>query len=173
LNHTPSKAACSTIGADPACNTAAGETCASYDSGALECNWTPGSPKDINPYEELNGVADVGGVPKTPADPVDGSFYNAENLTELQAALSQIAGEIPTCIVPLDPPPEPDETVEVRIPPSTAALTYHEDIFSCEGLSDGWIFTDETRTAVELCGASCDDLKDAGTVDVKYKCFIG
>lgn len=174
-DHTPSKTSCGVFGSDPTCNLAAGETCAQYNGGALECNWAPGNPKDINPYEKLNEVADVGGVPKTPSDPLDGSFYNAENLSELQDALASIAGGIPSCVVPLDPPPDANQVhkVEVRIPPMTMRLTYHQGVYVCDGLSDGWVYTDTSYTAIELCGASCDELKDVGTVDVKYPCFVG
>lgn len=35
---------------------------------------------------------------------------------------------------------------------------------------DGWHYTDPTPTAIELCGAACDDLRLTGAVDVDYSC---
>jgi hypothetical protein len=123
-----------------------------------------GAPNDINPHEKLNELAEQGGVPR------DGAvrYYQTDNEIELQEALEGIAAEQISCVVELDPPPEHPGYVEIEIE--------GDDIPQVEDCAteDGWVFhepDDEgVYTHIELCGAACDQLVGAGTIDATYGC---
>jgi hypothetical protein len=165
-DHVPTKAPCTTEGIDFACDTEAGEVCATYDEGALECNWASGTPKDVNPHQVIEQIAAVGGAAKTPDDPNDGSFYEALDPSALEGALASIAEQLTTCVVSIEPgPPEwAASSVTVRFSGSESYVYHHHDEFSCDGFSDGWVYTDDDYDAIEFCGASCAALKQVGAI---------
>ncbi|HEY0133749.1 MAG TPA: vWA domain-containing protein [Nannocystis sp.] len=112
-----------------------------------------GSPDSVNTFTRLNELATDGGKPKN--DPGE-KFFNTVNQSELAAALTEIAVDTLTCIIPLDPPLNaPDEiTVEVdgmQIP----------HISDCADQS-GYAHPDGPFDAIHLCGAACGGLKLAG-----------
>jgi hypothetical protein len=173
-DHTPSKTACTTPGSDVACDAAVGEICASYEEGALECNWASGSPKDINPRQIIDEIAAVGGGAKTPDDPSDGSFYESPDAAGLVEALALIADQLTTCVVSIEPgPPEwAASSVHVQIEGDyVVELQDHWGEFSCDGFADGWVYTDDDYAAVELCGTSCDELKQVGVIVARPLAF--
>jgi hypothetical protein len=66
-----------------------------------------GTPDDAdgqpaaNTFQRLTDVAVAGGRPRAGTE----KFFNAANGVELQAALEEIAGQVFSCVVTLDPPP--------------------------------------------------------------------
>ena len=117
---------------------------------------------EANTFVELNTVATAGGR----ALAGDEKFFNTINEIELQAALEEIAGQVVSCVIPLDPPPQFPGFVEVDI-----AGTSIPAVTDCTS-EDGWVFTDPDGPydAIELCGSACEILVDAGAADVTYGC---
>src|SRR5690606_22077653 len=67
---------------------------------ALTGSGNDGAP-EANTFERLNDVAVAGGFPR----PGNEKFFNTINEIELMDALSEIAGQVVSCVVPLDMPP--------------------------------------------------------------------
>src|SRR5690606_20055070 len=65
----------------------------------------------VNTFEKLNEVAVAGGR----ARDSDEKFFNALNEADLQDALEQIAGQVFSCTVPLNPAPSHPFFVEIEI----------------------------------------------------------
>ncbi len=131
-----------------------------------------GTP-DANPYDELNTVAEAGGV----ARPGNDKFYNATNEAELQAALDEIVGVVATCEIDLTEPPNtpPDQSqvdmnlVEFQVG-GQMVPKLDVDQTTCEsGSVDGWIWLVEGERVL-FCGTFCDEMKSTGQVDGDYKC---
>jgi hypothetical protein len=115
---------------------------------------------------DMNGYAVAGGYPKG----VDGDperFFNAANQVELQSALDGIVEQVVSCEIELSMPPQYPELTEVEI----EGIEY-EQVEDC-ATEDGWQYTDDTNSAIVLCGAACDGFKAALTAEVKYFCPVG
>ena len=117
---------------------------------------------EANTFEELNLVAIAGGKPR----PGEEKFFNAQNEAELMDALSEIAGQVTTCVVPLENPPQLPDFVDIEI---GGATIEHVDDCATE---DGWVWVnpDGPYDAIELCGAACTQLAEAGNVDITFGC---
>ncbi len=121
-----------------------------------------GSP-EVNTYEKLNLVAVAGGKARDGAE----KFFNAQNELDLQDALSEIAGQVASCIVPLaDPGPLHPDFVTITI--NGIEVPRVDD---CE-TQDGWVYVnpDGPYDAIELCGVACGELADAGVLDAVFGC---
>ncbi len=134
-----------------------------------------GNPDDTNTYERLNEVAELGGQPRPDAE----KFYNSLNQIELQAALEAISQEITSCTFKLNAPLNDLQYVRELIvqtdkdpmtEPNSDPLEYKDQVKDC-GTESGWHFTDDTRSAIELCGDACDAYKVSGKVDITFDCF--
>jgi len=111
-----------------------------------------------------NNLAVAGGVPN-PNGP--DSFYNAQNEVELQTALDAIAVSVISCIVPLDPPPDDPELVDIQI--NGVSIPQVTDCAT----EDGWVYVNPNGpyNAIEICGSYCDEVKqDGATVSAIYGC---
>ena len=130
-----------------------------------------GTP-EANPYERLNEVAEAGGKARPGAD----KFYNATNEAELLAALQVIVGEVATCDIDLNKPPnEPPSSAQIDLVEfEIGGVKVPELEISPEecnmGLEDGWIWIGEPGNLVRFCGSFCDDLKSTGEVKGDYIC---
>jgi hypothetical protein len=177
-DHTPSQAACDPLqsdinGQNPACNFAVGERCTaqSVSPSVYECNWGGGNPQDINPATKMNEIAVAGGIQT--------GFINATDSAGLADAIEDAALQLKSCIVPLNPAPTPFQRDKVDVfvvDPNGDPLPevpYEQGVFSCSGLSGGWVYTDTDYDTIELCGSDCDDLKLSAEIDVQYKCSAG
>ncbi len=135
----------------------AGATCEAVD---IQPDGTPLA----NPWEELNLVAEAGGVPRPGAE----KFYNANDEMELQAALAEIAGAVISCTIPLEPAPTDKQKnyVEVEIDGMV-----RERVTDC-ATEDGWVYSNlPALDEITLCGAACDAFKGAqGVLDATYGC---
>ncbi len=130
-----------------------------------------GNPDGINSYEKLNEVALAGGE----AREGDEKFYNTVNELELQAALEAISEAITSCTFELSKPLHEDQFVRELVvdPNGFDPLEYDiNEVTDCETES-GWRFTDETRSAIELCGDACTLYKMSGDVSIVFECQIG
>jgi len=115
----------------------------------------------VNTFEKLNEVAVAGGRPRDGEE----KFFNALNEADLQAALQQIAGQVVSCTVPLDPAPEHPNFVSIEIDGQDVPRAT-----DCE-TEDGWIFVDPSApNLVRLCNAACDMLGLGGSLDAIYGC---
>lgn len=120
-----------------------------------------GAP-EANTFQELNTVAEAGGRARDGA----AKFFNAANEIELQEALQEIAGQVVSCTVPLDPVPSHPDLVEIEIEGQKVKMV---DDCSSE---DGWVYVnpDGPYDAIRLCGTACDMLAEFGSLDALYEC---
>jgi hypothetical protein len=94
--------------------------------------------------EELNAIAAAGGTEYT-------TFIDALGQDELDAALQQIAGQIATCELVLDPDSGADPT-KVNLYADGELILFDQD---CAGGS-GWDWVDAEHTIAVLCSEYCD-----------------
>lgn len=115
-----------------------------------------------NTFVELNTVAEAGGRA------LEGNerFFNASNEVELQAALAEIAGQVVSCTIPLNPEPTAPDFVEIEI--AGEAVERVEDCAT----EDGWVYVNPEGPydAIELCNAACDALANNGELDAVFGC---
>ncbi len=129
-----------------------------------------GNPDNTNTYEKLNEVALAGGQARDGAE----KFYNTANQVELQAALMNISELITSCTFDLSKPVNPEfiylESLVVD-ESGTGPLMYDKAQVTDCATESGWHYTDETRSAIELCGDACTLFKQTGEVDVVFQCY--
>ncbi len=115
-----------------------------------------------NTFTELNTVAEAGGR----AREGDEKFFNATNEIELQDALAEIAGQVVSCTIPLNPEPDAPNFVEIEIGGTTI-----ERVDDCE-TEDGWVYVNPEGPydAIELCNGACDALAESGELDATFGC---
>ncbi len=127
-----------------------------------------GNPDATNTFVRLNELAELGGQARPGAE----KFYNANNQLELQAALMAISEVITSCTFKLTV--KLDKYTHVKrlaVGTGPDALVYGKDQVSDCDTESGWRFTDDTLTAIELCGAACSTYKSTGEVDIEFECF--
>ena len=121
-----------------------------------------GNPDNTNAYEKLNEVAIAGGKPRPGAD----KFYDTQNQLELQDALNEISMQILSCTIALDPLPVYPDYVEVEV----NGTKYGKMQVSDCATEDGWMFTDDSKSSITLCGAACEAFQMTGALDAQYRC---
>jgi hypothetical protein len=128
-----------------------------------------GNPDDTNTFEKLNEVAEAGGQARPGAE----KFYNAANQVELQAALMEVTEVITSCTFELSMPLHSDQFVrDLDVDPDGAApLMYGKEQVADCATESGWHFTDETESAIELCGDACTLFKASGDVEIVFDCI--
>jgi hypothetical protein len=101
---------------------------------------------------ELDGIAQAAGT---------APYYQADDATQLNAALQAIAGSVATCTFVLDTTPDGDIYVFFNNDPSGVPK---------DG-TDGWTYDPDTRT-LTFHGAACDAIKDGDVddIDVVFGC---
>ncbi len=124
-----------------------------------------GSPDGTNNFEQLNLMAEAGGVPRPGAE----KFFNTSNQLELQAALQTIAAQLVDCVLELPFTPKFPDFVEV----SPYGKVQVRDCMT----EEGWMFLPKQdpddaneSTRIELCGQACSDFRLSGQVDVQFGC---
>ncbi len=117
---------------------------------------------DVDPSisEQLGSLAQAGGKPNP--NNVFG-FYETTSQVELQAAMQQIVDDTLSCVIDVVPEPSEPELFEVWIGDDQipAAADCAKD--------DGWVWT-KPHVQIELCGASCLELKKVHEVEARYFC---
>lgn len=119
-----------------------------------------GKPNNIVPFDKLNELAVQGGRPL----PGSTKFYQTLDEIELKLSVQNVLEDAKSCNLAFgDAAPEPTATlVEV----AGKSYGYVENLDCASG--DGWIYLDDTFTALRLCGAPCAELKatEAATVTI-------
>jgi hypothetical protein len=115
---------------------------------------------DDDTVENLDAMAVAGGRPRAG----DTSFYLASTQAEIEEALLEITGEIASCIFDLDPPPPVPDNIAVDFDGMRAERD--------PSLQDGWEYTKDDHTQLEVYGPFCERIKTDGQSDVniKYGC---
>jgi hypothetical protein len=115
---------------------------------------------DDGTIENLNAMAEAGGRPRA-GDP---SFYLASTQAEIEMALQEITGEIASCVFDLDPPPPVPENIAVDF----NGMRAERD----PTLQNGWEYTNDDHSQLQVYGAWCERIKSAAksTVNIKYGC---
>lgn len=103
----------------------------------------------------LDAMAIAGGRPQMNAAT---SYYAAADEASLQAALNTIAVSVISCVIPLTEAPEEPDAVTVYVD--------GQEIPHDDGQSNGWDYTDDSNTAIEIFGPACTTLQDGATHDV-------
>lgn len=115
-------------------------------------------------YENLlNLMAQAGGRPKQGGAT---SYYPANNPVDLQAALQTIAVSVISCQIDLGQAPDYPEGVLVYVDGNAVGRDTNKQ--------NGWDYTDNTLTMIELYGTACDTLQD-GTehhVTATFQCQV-
>lgn len=109
---------------------------------------------------QLNAWAAGGGT---------GAFIPASDTQTLFDALDMILGDVISCTVTLDPPPDFPALVEVEV----NGITYGPPLSGAGDCGDGFYYTTPAMDEIELCGAACDDLLVQGLADITYRCAAG
>ncbi len=114
---------------------------------------------DPEGVQTLNAMAMAGGAPRN--DPMF-QFYPVGNRADLGAALNAIAGQVASCVFTLSKPPPAPDSVKVTVDGERAP----------ESASDGWSYTSDQHTAIQLNGSWCDRVKarQQAQVDIVLGC---
>ncbi|MCA9658487.1 MAG: VWA domain-containing protein [Myxococcales bacterium] len=121
-----------------------------------------GNPDATNTFDKLNALAEAGGMPKDG----DTAFYNSLNQIELQEALTSISKQVLPCEIPLDPVPDFPDWVEVKVGDGK----YQKTAISDCATEDGWMYVDDAKDSILLCGALCSEFQMTGDLDAQYRC---
>lgn len=114
---------------------------------------------------QLNLCAKAGGVPAS-TDPGTDSFYKADSLASLDAALQTIGRRSMSCDLPLAKPPSAPDKVNVLVDGRLVTPDPSQQ--------DRWSY-DSAATAVRFYGPTCEKLKDGtlGKVEIFFACPDG
>jgi hypothetical protein len=122
------------------------------------------STNDDSATQALNDMARAGGFPRPDPNPLATRYYLANTQAELVASLQSITGAIATCVFPLSARPPVVDNIAVKVDgvlvPRDGART------------NGWEYTSDALTEVEVHGPWCDQIKGAAASDVQviYAC---
>lgn len=132
-----------------------------------------GSPGSEGASDFLSQLALNGGTQKSPgcsaaAGDCHYQIGSANFAQDLQAALDDIAGKLSECVfaIPDGENADPDY-VNVELDANGNPTQLYKDTSHM----DGWDYTDDTHTKVELFGPSCDEFK--GTQGAKVSIILG
>jgi hypothetical protein len=117
----------------------------------------------------LNMFATAGGVPKTGS--ADGNlFYEVNSTSDLVAALTKIVGQATSCSFPLTGVSGDLEKVAVSAKDASG-----NTIEIMQDATNGWSYTDATKTAIILNGDACKNLKSVTYTGFQfiYTCSTG
>jgi hypothetical protein len=113
----------------------------------------------------LNAMAKAGGRPRTVSDPEEEpSFYLASTQSELEAALGAITTSVASCVFDLSPPPPVPENIAVDFGGTRAERD--------PSRTNGWEYTKEDKTQLEVYGQWCERIQGEGNnrVQIRYGC---
>lgn len=115
--------------------------------------------------KRLNAMAQAGGRARTVAEgSEEPTFYLASTQNELETALSSITTAVASCVFDLEPPPPVPDNIAVDFNGTRAERDAAH--------ANGWDYTKSDFTQLEIFGAYCDTIKNAGQNQVKisYGC---
>jgi hypothetical protein len=111
----------------------------------------------------LDQLADAGGRPQANAPT---KFYSAADQMALSNALNTIAASVLSCVIELPEAPEKPEGVTVFVD----GVEVPRDMTKM----NGWEYTDDTNTKIELYGPQCDAIQDGDehAVTATFACDV-
>ena len=115
--------------------------------------------------DTLDEMAVAGGRPRD----VDPRYYPATATTGLVEALQQIVGSLPTCTFALSAkPPVPENIAVDATLASGVAARIPKDVTH----ANGWDYTDDTMTGIQIYGTWCDEITNDNikTVEAIFGC---
>jgi hypothetical protein len=149
------------------------ETLAAASAAATVKTFVIGSPGSEGASDFLSQLALNGGTPKSPGCSVAAGDCHyqigKDNFAQdLQAALDDIAGKLSECVfaIPDGQNADPDY-VNVQLESNGVST----DVYKDTSHADGWDYTDDTHTKVELYGPSCTEFK--ATAGAKVSIILG
>ena len=116
----------------------------------------------------LNQMAVAGGHPQQGAAT---QYYAVTDTASLEAVLGQIVGMVASCTISLANTPSGDWTIAIAATNSSTS----QAVEIPQDSSNGWQFTDSTKTAILLSGTSCENLKTGvySNLSFVYTCAGG
>ncbi|MFO0589877.1 MAG: hypothetical protein U0441_20215 [Polyangiaceae bacterium] len=133
-----------------------------------------GSPGSEGAADFLSQLAINGGTQKSPncSSAAGDCHYQigaANFAQDLQAALAEISGKVSDCVFEI-PDGENADPDYVNVSLDAAGMT--TQLYKDTSHMDGWDYTDDSHTKVELYGPSCDKFKstDGAQVDIILGC---
>ena len=113
---------------------------------------------------KLDELAMAGGEAIPSANPLASHYYVADDANALVSELQAIAGQISTCLFPLNPPPpvlNDDTKLGVYLGAAMTKIPYDAS------RTNGWAYTDTNDTAVQVYGDWCNQIQAAGAGNVQ------
>lgn len=114
----------------------------------------------------LNSMAVAGGYPQTGATT---QYYAVVDTASLETALTQIVGMVASCTISLANTPSGQWTIAIFATENGTAVQIPSST------TNGWTYTDSTKTSITLVGSTCDNLKNGtySKVQFVYTCVGG
>jgi hypothetical protein len=110
----------------------------------------------------LDSAAVAGGYPQTNGTT---SYYQVTDTQSLSDTLMSIIGLATSCTIPLDGTPQNVDEWNIAI---TATDSSGNVAPVPNSATDGWAYTDTSRTSVTLVGTYCDGMKNGSFTDFKF-----
>ena len=111
----------------------------------------------------LNSAAQAGGYPQQNAAT---SYYAVSDTETLKTVLNSIIGIATSCTIPLTSTPQNVDEWKIAITATDSSGTIGEVPNSA---TDGWAYTDTSRTSVTLVGTYCDGMKNGDYKDFTFR----
>lgn len=121
-------------------------------------------PDHTNARNRLTEVAVAGGAPWQ----WQFKFHDARDQSLLAHSLATLAELTLDCTVMLSEPAVYPESVEIEIDGVSWGQPY---VYDC-ATEDGWLYADETKTVVQMCGQMCAQFGAVGVMEVAYRCPV-
>lgn len=110
--------------------------------------------------QALNDMAVAGEMPRNDPNPLATKYYLASTKDELVQSLTEIAGQVSSCVFDLTSKPPDPGNIAVHVNGANAPKdTTH---------TDGWDYTSSEYLQVEVYGTWCDQIKAATTNKVNF-----
>jgi hypothetical protein len=107
----------------------------------------------------LNSMATVGGYPQTGSAT---QYYAVTDTASLETALSKIVGLVASCNISLSNTPAGQWTIGIF-------ATYNGTTIEIpSSTSNGWMYSDASKTSITLVGAACDNLKTGNYKNLQF-----
>ena len=125
------------------------------------------APSNFGPAQQLDAMAEVGGAPKMGLGGED--FYRADDAEQLADALAEVVANsyATSCILNLDEAPFFPDLTKVVVGDTSFDLVNDCDV------QDGFVYTNDTFTQIELCGTACELLGVVQMAEVQFYCDPG
>ena len=107
----------------------------------------------------LNAMANAGGEAQAGAT----SYYAVTDTASLETALTKIVGMVSSCTISLQNVPGGQWTIAIWATDSSG-----KTIQIPNSISDGWDYTDTSKSSITLVGPTCDNLKSGEYIDLKF-----